>query len=284
MTVIIAARCADLSGNVGRAVVVGADRMVSGGLPVPLESTVAEPKIRIISDRAVMAITGAGALGHLFATDVAGRLKGAPMTSSNELVQGLAQRYANDRRYFMEQAVFGSRGLSIAGLYGGANKDTAPPLAGQIDSEAKGYQYGFEFLMGSIDASGGHVHGVGNPGMVFYYDEEGFATIGQGAPVARLSLLELGQSAVSGLLDTVFGVYASVRRADVVTGVGMGVDIYVIREEGITQLSADHIERLSDLYDGALQSARETMTHGLPNLGLFAEAKTEPPKDPASSN
>jgi hypothetical protein len=134
MTVCIAARCADLSGAPGRAVVVAADRMASGGGGLlSLEAAVTQPKIVKIADRSVVVLTGLGSLGHLFAADIANRLQGAPgaLESSDVLAEVLAQQYGRERHQYMERDVFASRGLTIDSFYGGAHKETAPMLAGR---------------------------------------------------------------------------------------------------------------------------------------------------------
>jgi hypothetical protein len=128
-------------------------------------------------------------------------------------------------------------------------------------------------LLASVDGTGGHVHGVGNPGKAFYYDADGFASIGQGNFVARLALQAFRHSSASGLLETVYHVYAAARQSEAVTGVGLGVDVFVVRHEGVTGLRDEQLAALAALFEQSETRARDLRAAELPKLVLFSETK-----------
>jgi len=251
--------------------VIAADRMASGACPLMLESPVNQPKILELTRSSAIAIAGNGALAHVFADNVVGLLKNVDHSSwsSRYLAEQLAEQYVIQRRVAMAAAVFGVRGITIEGLYGGTNKDMQLTLAAQLDSEAKAYELGFDFLMASVDASGAHLNGIGNPGKAYFYDSEGMAVIGQGHPVARLSMVEFGQTPDIGLAETAFHAYASVRRAEAVLGVGMGVDLWMLTKDGPAEFSSGALQTLSTIYDRARTRISETVADGLSEADLF---------------
>lgn len=233
MTVCVAARCADVHGRPGRAVVLAADRMVSSTQPVPIEAVTVEGKLHPVSDRAVVAIAGAHAMGHAFAAGAARDLADQAPRCTHGLVVWLAERFATTRRALMEPDVFGARGLTASAFYTAAVTGAGGPLAAQIDHDAREYRLGFELLVASLDDDGAHVHGIGHPGMPYYYDAEGFAVIGQGATIARATLIRADHTSAAGLIETALLAYTAVTDAAVVAGVGHGCDVTLLTDDGV---------------------------------------------------
>ena len=276
MTICLGALCADDDGKAARAVVFAADQMETLALGPTIETPVATSKLVQLTPHVIGGLTGWGIPARQFVSDIAKTAAGleAPL-APEQFARAVASRYQQDRSLLMERAVFAARGISSAGLYGGTNKDTAPHVAAGIDREAKDWTPGFELLLGVADKTdGAHLFGIGNPGVVYPYNPDGYAALGMGALVARLAMQEFQHSPSRSLKETIYTAYVATRRAEVTQSVGLGVDVAILTVNGIRRLGSDDISTLENLRTESEKAYRSKLFGEIAGLTLKTLATT----------
>jgi hypothetical protein len=188
------------------------------------------------------ALTGSEILQHLKAS------LSAPAPAIPDVANALAQLYAKLRISRAESLILGPRGLTLQAFH--ANQQALlAQIVGMIDNQLVAFDLGVQLLLVGIDANGGHLVTVVNPGGRFdMHDIIGYAAIGSGALHALQAMIGFGHSTSEGLTETVFRAYAAKRRAEVAPGVGRETDMLVVNAEGINRLAPDTLAELEALY------------------------------------
>ena len=73
------------------------------------------------------------------------------------------------------------------------------------------------------------------------------------------------------LMDTIFAVYASKRRAEAAPGVGYETDMVVIRPEGQQRISGEVLRGLAELYKDYERPVSEELEQKVSALPIFTE-------------
>jgi 20S proteasome alpha/beta subunit len=260
----LGALCED-EGKARNAVVLASDRMVT--FPGIIEFEHAVPKMHIASTRAAMLVAGDALVGTRLVRDVI-----ADPAIQGQSVAGisayLAQQYASVRLAQMENQVLAARGLSLGSFYA-SHASLQQQVVFGLDQAMAGHNLGVEVLIGGVDADGGHLFTVHNPGgSDLQHDVISYAGVGSGWLQAIQSMIGFAHSGAEGLNETVFRVYASKRRAEVAPGVGHDTDLIVIRQQNAEKLSKETLDDLDKLYLENLSSTSASLQAKLDKLVL----------------
>lgn len=245
MTVCIGALCADAQGTPWRAAVVASDRMVTmGGL---MEFEHEYPKVVEVTNRVLALVAGDALRGAQLVRTVRGLIPATP-TTVEIIAAAAAAAYSEQRRAQVQAEFFTPRGIAMADFYNGLQQRLLPQIAGMLDQQAAGFDYGVEVLIAGMDDEGAHIHAIRNPGAGSNYASIGYTAIGSGALHALQAMIGFDHMGEQSLNDTVFQVYVAKRRAEVAPGVGQDTDVAVITAEGCMFLDQSVLEQLSRLY------------------------------------
>lgn len=265
MTICMGAVCQD---GGGAAVVVASDRMVTWASLTEFEHRV--PKVRSIGAAAVALIAGDALTGTRMAEEVAAEKAGQAL-SVEQFADALADRYVAVRMECVEADLLKARGLNLQTFYQ-MHQQLLPQITGGIDQEMAQYNLGVELLVAGVDVSGGHVFTIHNPGgRHLHHDVIGHAAIGSGWIHAIQSMIGFHHASMQPLLDTIFRVYVSKRRAELAPGVGRETDLMIVTQAGPERLTEDAIAQLSGLYDDLESSAEGALEGKLEGLALDRE-------------
>ena len=243
MTVCIAALCQD-EGHAH--VVIAADRMVTLGGFIEFEHAV--PKMTAASSVAVAMVAGDALVGTKIARDVSTATAGSD-PPVGDVARALAGQYENARRERLVQQILTPRGLDLGTFYG-SHQQLNPNIVAMLDQQMQQFNLGVELLLAGVDASGGHIYTIANPGPPEnLHDTIGYAAIGSGTIHALQAFIGFGHSAAGEYHETVFRAYAAKRRAEVAPGVGLDTDMAVISPASIHWLTPGELSQLNDIYE-----------------------------------
>ncbi len=247
MTVCVGAACQG-----GKAVVVAADRMITFGPPMMLNTEpVAFTKIKTITDRVVALF--AGSVPE--AEDILSRARLYASNSSGDIpaiAEAVRAAYADLKARRAEETILAPcLGTNFAGFQQMVTQSSSSQLLQQILGLLVQHNLGTDVLVAGIDASGAHLYMVTHPGQLQLVGPLGYAAIGSGGVHAavRISLARHTDSA--SLVDTIYNVYEAKRAAEISPGVGTMTDMAVLRdgklypvpEKTLTLLGEFHKER-----------------------------------------
>jgi 20S proteasome alpha/beta subunit len=269
MTICMGALCAAESGGPCTAVVVASDRMVTlGGL---IEFDHSAPKTSILGPNVVGLVAGDALAGsELIQMIQSTQQSQAPAVI--QVAQNLAQQYTALRLARAEAAILLPRGLSIQAFHA-SHQQLLAQIVGMIDNQLVAFDLGVQFLIAGLDADGGHLLTVVNPGGRYdIHDVIGYAAIGSGALHALQAMIGFGHSTSQDLRESVFRAFAAKRRAEVAPGVGRETDLLVIKEDGVNRLAQSTLEELDALYTEFTESTAKNLGAKLHKLELVHEA------------
>jgi hypothetical protein len=106
-----------------------------------------------------------------------------------------------------------------------------------------------ELIVAGVDSSG-HLFTVRNPGgSAECHDVIGTVVIGSGEIHAVQSMIGFGHAATQLVKDTIFHVFASMRRAELAPGVGRDTGLMVLSPSGAVRPPDKALAKLGELYD-----------------------------------
>ncbi len=224
MTVCIGAicKCGD-----GEDVVVAADRMMTYGPPMNLESEPALKKIVPLTRSAALLFSGMVFDGEEIAGQVRGDVGGSEPTV-HELSEKVAKAYVDLKRRRVEETILQPfLAVGFPEFRTMAAQAPASQVLQQVIAMIAQHNLNLELLVSGCDAGGAHLDIVSHPGTLAKVGQTGFATIGSGALHAAiwLSLAQHTRSASFG--ETIYNVYEAKKAAEVAPGVGQLTDIGV---------------------------------------------------------
>jgi hypothetical protein len=118
-----------------------------------------------------------------------------------------------------------------------------------------------ELIVAGVDASGGHLHSVGNPGgWQQCHDPIGTIAVGSGAIHAIQAMIGYSHSAAVPLRETVFHVFSSKRKAELAPGVGHDTDLMILDASGVAHVPKEAIRALDAIND-EIAAAQSTDLH-----------------------
>ena len=168
------------------------------------------------------------------------------------------------------------RGLTLSEFYA-RHQALSPQIVMMLDNLMKDFNLGVEVLLAGVDATGGHIYTVVNPGGTErLHDTIGYAAVGSGGIHALQAMIAFGHSASAAYHESVYRAYAAKRRAEVAPGVGRDTDMAVISSaNGIHQLAADELQQLKSIYEDFEKVSSEELNSRLTGFTMGGERPTE---------
>lgn len=263
MTICIATLCE----NNGKLVAVS-DRMTTAEF-LSLEFEHAKIKMDELS-HCTLALTSGDALAHTdLLRDVIGELAHLTIPSIRHVAQKVEKAFISARQDLAEKMTLQAAGMCYQEFIQqqrNLNPDMVLGLA-HAYSEVK---LGLEIVVAGVDASGAHIYGIEDPGVVTCYDALGFAAIGSGLPHAMSFLTEVNYRASLSLNEALWITYEAKRRSERAPGVGSKfTDVVIIDDSGIEHLGETTIKQLENVHEsyrdslGKVQSEIDKMVAAL---------------------
>lgn len=245
MTVGIGAICED-----GKSAVVAADKMVTFGSPMNLQT---EPpalkKIIDLTDRVLLVFSGNTADGEEIINASRPRLTDEIKSSVARIAEIVKESYGRHKQRKAEETIL--RPL-LGADFSQFQKMVAESPASQILAQVLGtlvqHNLNTEILVAGIDDAGAHVFAITHPGQLLPLGTTGFGTVGSGGIHAgvRMSMAQHTRSA--SLVETVYNVYEAKRASEVAPGVGKLTDMAIIRNGKICFCSNGLLEALNSAH------------------------------------
>jgi 20S proteasome alpha/beta subunit len=226
LTVGIGAICED-----GRVAVVSADKMVTFGTPMNLQT---EPealkKITQLTDKTLVVFSGNTADGEEITNGARPAIAVNPNLPVSQIAEALRDSYARHKQRRVEENILRPYlGANFQQFQTMATQSPASQIMQQVLGLILQHNLNTDFLVAGMDDSGAHVFAVTHPGQLIPLATTGFGTIGSGSLHAGVRM-SLGQHTKSAsLVDTIYNVYEAKRASEVAPGVGKLTDLAVIR-------------------------------------------------------
>jgi 20S proteasome alpha/beta subunit len=241
LTVGIGAICED-----GKSAVVAADKMVTFGAPMSLQT---EPptlkKIIHLTERTLLVFSGSTSDGEEIITGTMPAIAVAPKQPISHIAEAVRASYAKHKqRRIEENILIPLLGADFKQFQALIAQSAASQLLQQVLGLVSQHNLQTDLLVAGIDDSGAHIFTITHPGQLLPLATTGFGAIGSGAVHAgvRLSLGQHTQAA--SLVDTIYNVYEAKRASEVAPGVGKLTDLAVIRDGKIFFADADFFKAL----------------------------------------
>jgi hypothetical protein len=220
----------------GEAVVVAADKMVTFGSPMNLQT---EPpslnKITKLTEECVLLFSGAVPDGEELISTSLPKIDAAPRQPVSKIAETVKAAYVELRKKRVEEAILRPLlGADFGQFQALVAQSSASQILQQVMAMISQHNMQLDVLIAGTDDSGGHLLVATNPGQLLPVDTTGFAAIGTGGLHAAVRL-SLGQhSRVASLMDAVYNVYEAKKAAEVAPGVGKLTDMAVVSGGKIT--------------------------------------------------
>ena len=239
MTICIGAICENRSKGV-----IASDRMVTNRM-LSIEFEHDEPKFEILSDNCV-ALTAGEALAptELFRA-VKPKIQDSP--DIKDIAEAVAQAFRKFKRKRIEHVVLSQRNLTFDSFLEKQQK-LLPEIVIRIDSQIAKAKMNLFILLVGIDESGARIFAIVDPGHAVCFDRLGFHAIGSGLPHAASTFISYDYTPAFSLKKAAYVVYEAKKIAEKAPGVGEGLDMAIVDEEGVKPISEKDIKILDDAY------------------------------------
>lgn len=177
--------------------------------------------------------------------------------------------YVAFRRRFAEVTILSHYGLTFD-TFTGRQRELAPELVQRISSELRAVDVDVEALILGVDAKGGHVFAIRNPGAITNADADGFAAIGIGQWHAESQFMFAKFSHGWLMNPTLWLTHYAKRRAEAAPGVGRETDMIAISlNDGAVQVRSEIIKALDKIYDSTRRMESNALKKAQVNLEAF---------------
>jgi 20S proteasome alpha/beta subunit len=244
MTVCIGAICED-----GKAAVVAADKMVSFGPPIMLQTDASTfKKITPISEKCAILFSGSVSDGE----EVLARSKMSLATIQKPTIVQVAGvvrlAYASLKRDRTEETILRPMlGLDFAQFQALITQAASSQILQQFVGLIAQHNLQLDLLVAGSDDTGTHLCVVSHPGVLSPMDTIGFVAIGSGGTHAAVSMALGKHPKSASLMDTVHSVYEAKKAAEVAPGVGTLTDMAIIKDGKVVMVGADLLNKLDTM-------------------------------------
>jgi len=226
MTVGIGAICED-----GKSAVVAADKMVTFGAPMSLQT---EPptlkKIIELTERTLLVFSGNTSDGEEIVTGTRPSIAVDPKQPVSQIAAAVRESYIKHKQRRVEENILRPLlGADFKKFQEMVAQSAASQLLQQVLGLIAQHNLQTDLLVAGMDDSGAHVFTITHPGQLHPLATTGFGAVGSGAVHAgvRMSLSQHTKSAT--LLDALYNVYEAKRASEVAPGVGVLTDLAIIK-------------------------------------------------------
>lgn len=242
MTVGIGAICED-----GKAAVVSADKMVTFGAPMNLQT---EPpslrKIIELTDKVLLVFSGGTADGEQIVAGAKPRITAAGANPQvAQIAQAVQESYAQHKQRKVEDTIL--RPL-LGATFQQFQTMVASSPSSQILQQVIGllgqHNLNTDVLVAGMDDGGAHLFAVTHPGQLLPLATTGFGSIGSGGLHAGVRMSLSQHTKAASLADTIYNVYEAKRASEVAPGVGKLTDLALIHNGRIVFAGAELMKAL----------------------------------------
>lgn len=261
MTVGLAAVCQ--SGTEDPRVVIAADRLVTTGAGGPIEHEHTSSKMVEILDSESLVSVGIGAGAVSLSDELFYKLKNligaAETTTTREIVEEGIEAYQELVRETIERQVLRPHGFtrdSFNASQGQLNQQVVSNIYQDMIQTQDNIFSNLNILMAGVDASGAHLYGLVQGDMA-RYDSIGYHAVGSGSPSANSAFIRNRYDDSCDVEDALFAVVEAKTRAEEAQGVGRELDIAVLSQDEIHEISDDKVKSLREAQDEIDEKQRE---------------------------
>jgi 20S proteasome alpha/beta subunit len=271
MTVCIGAIC-----DQGKSVVVAADRMMTFGPPMNLQSEGAVRKIVPLSDSSVMLFSGSVPDGEALAHGIRAFTKNGTYNLS-QISDFAAKTYQELKGRRVEDSILRPLlGIDFPKFQQLVSQSASSQVLGQVLGMISQHNLNLDIILSGIDDGNGHLSIVTHPGTALLMDIVGFSAIGSGGMHASVRLSLGHQTKELSIPETIFNVYEAKRASEVAPGVGKFTDVAILSGKAIKFLSEPMFEVLSKI-------EKERPSLQADDLKRLREVYENTPDEPAKS-
>jgi 20S proteasome alpha/beta subunit len=225
----------------GKAAVVAADKMVTFGAPMSLQT---EPptlrKIIELTERTLLVFSGSTADGEEIVTGTMPAIAVAPKQPVSQIAEAVRESYARHKQRRVEENILKTLlGADFKQFQALVSQSPSSQLLQQVLGLVSQHNLQTDLLVAGMDDSGAHIFAITHPGQLLPLATTGFGAIGSGGVHAGVRM-SLGQhTKAASLIDTIYNVYEAKRSSEVAPGVGKLTDLAVIRDSKIVFADED---------------------------------------------
>jgi 20S proteasome alpha/beta subunit len=244
MTVCIGAIC-----DKGKTVVVCADRMMTFGPPMNLQSEGAVRKIFPLTDQCVLLFSGSVPDGEYIVSNSKTRIKAAQPQDIKTIASLVNAVYQEHKKKRAEDSILRPfLGIDFAGFQTLVGQSASSQVLTQLLGMVSQHNLQLDLMIAGVDGDGAHLLLVSHPGNVMSLDTVGTASIGSGGlhGAIRMSLARPTQD--GSLAQAMHNVYEAKLASEVAPGVGKATDIAVINAAGHKFVDASVLKVLQEIH------------------------------------
>jgi len=225
MTVCIGALCED-----GKSVVVAADKMVTFGTPMNLQT---EPpdlkKIVKLTKKSVLLFSGSVPDGEEILVSAQSKLSNNPKQTTAKIAEAVKDAYADLKKKRVEETILKPLlGADFPKFQTLVSQSASSQILQQVLGLISQHNLQAELLVAGTDDAGAHLFIVSHPGILLPVETTGYAAVGSGGLHAGISLSLAQHSKVLPLVDAIYNVYEAKKSAEVAPGVGKLTDMAIV--------------------------------------------------------
>jgi 20S proteasome alpha/beta subunit len=226
MTVCVGAIC-----DGGTAAVVAADKMVTFGPPMMLQTEPAAlTKITSITKECVILFSGSVPDGEEVVIRSKPKLAGTTKPPIAQVGEAVKLAYAELKRVRVEETLLKPLlGVDFTGFQALVSQSSSSQILQQLVGMIMQHNLQLDVLVAGIDDSGSHLFVVTHPGILLPIDTTGFAAIGSGGLHAAVRMSLGKHTRMAPLVEAAHSVYEAKKAAEVAPGVGNLTDMAIIK-------------------------------------------------------
>jgi 20S proteasome alpha/beta subunit len=241
VTVGIGAICED-----GKSAVVAADKMVTFGSPMNLQT---EPpalkKIIELTERVLLVFSGNTADGEEIISATRPLLTDEIKSSVGRIAEVVKESYARHKQRRAEETVLKPLlGADFSKFQTLVAQSPASQILTQVLGALMQHNLNTDVLVAGMDDSGAHVFAVTHPGQLMPLATTGFGAVGSGGVHAGVRMSLAQHTKATSLVETVYNVYEAKRASEVAPGVGKLTDMAIIKNGKIYFCGDELLEAL----------------------------------------
>lgn len=184
--------CIGAMANDGKTIVAVADKMISINAPMAYQyENDGVQKIYDLKENIVAMYAGATNLADEIIKNAIIKINEQNPETVHATAEIVKDEYQAYRLNLLSEAVFKPHKFTIE-EYNDRQKDLNQEVVNSIEKSLTEFNLGIDLLICGLDATGGHIYTISNPGISLLSDGVGYACIGIGAPHALYSLIDSG--------------------------------------------------------------------------------------------
>ena len=183
--------------------------------------------------------------------------------TTKEITEKLTRCFIQIRQSDINDFYFRPQSLDLTDYYKGNYAHYPRYILDHLQEYIRRHNFHVQLLVAGIDTSGAHLHIIYNPANSNCIDEQGFECIGAEAAkdYAFYWLKQLDHNVDTALNMAVFNVYHAKKCAEVIPGIGIATDMYILGEKEPRKLSVEKLEKLREISSNLLPAGLSSIEH-----------------------